>query len=371
MTLNRLTVFLFINQTVMRTILILLFSLFLWIQYPLNAQIDTLKVDKIPTALESVSDKYALKDGWWADMLGRRFALINFIPYVKDPNYELSEIAGKFGSMKKPLTEVLQSESLTQLLYHWMLPSLHDKWDQMNQHEQTALVLTLRHASTYLQHFSIEKEEAYFQTMKEIQYPIGVFGWSYGQMGESLFTRRTPADFYEGNYQMPHPFHHPYRRVETFIYRRAKEGVSVDLMKTYIAKLLSEFQLPENKQFSEELESGEFKDGKPHGVWQLYEKTSKFGLVCIDSGNYENGLKEGVWMSRGTYDPKDTTWDTYEKGKKVKSEYHSYWRTNLSFIWIVDLKERHRIDKRYSTGRLIKEQVFSFKFNVKPEKKAE
>lgn len=333
--------------------------------YPLHAQVDSLIVHKVPSTLVEITTQFDYSTSWWRRLMENRFAQKDWKRFVHDSNYEMSEYASSFSDVKRPLVEVLKSESMTAVMYKWALPTIKARWEGLTMHEKCAIVLALEHGKKYLADFSKEEEEAYYRAMQDIRYPIGVFGWSYGNMGKLLYTRRTPQDFYEGDYRKPHPFHHPYRRIETFLYRRIKDGVSVNLLKTYIDKLLQEFVLPINQSFADSTESGQFKNGKPDGIWQLYQESERYGMVRTDSGNYVNGVKEGIWVSRGTYDPKDTTWDTYEQGKKVKSEYHSYWKTHLSFIWIIDLKECHRIDKRFAAGRKIKEQIFPFKFDVK------
>lgn len=275
--------------------------------------------------------------------------------FAQDPNYYMSEYAMDYELLRDPLADMLSARPAAQQLYEWALPALKEKWAKMTHYERANIYMALKHAKQYMASFSVEAEDRYWNILRNRRYilahDVNSTSKSWNVYGEGVFTRKRPIDFYDSLFKEPYPTNFPYRRIETFVYRRVKDGIPLGNMQYLVDRMLQDFPLPQNGRFEVKhpdgqlKEKGEYKDGLPHGNWQVF-----LGTVN-DSGYYDMGVKEGTWASKNDrFGSEYIDYSTYKKGFMVRNKSVSYYNGKLAWLRELDSEKRKYIYERHYSG---------------------
>lgn len=286
----------------------------------------------------------------------------------KRPSTIMNEVLFEYELNRIQLHHILLDHSKTDILINLCKPAFKQYWNALDYHEQINIWLIVNHCKKYLNTFSIEKEKAYWQDVKELTIHL-----QYASMkGEYYFNRNGHDDFFEKNYFKPYPhlppfdFTNPYRRAEGFIYRRIDGGVSPIKLQKLIDQLLILMELPQDGTYSKKYDSGEtkeiarFKNGTPHGTWVYFplltfeEKAmvSNYG----DATTYNNGVKIDLEIKFETNNKSFIqSVSEYKKGRINKITRFTYLKINDTTNKLVQVQEASLSSKKVVSARTIKE----------------
>lgn len=332
---------------------------------PIYAQPATLAPE--PAGWPAVSMEDPILSGW-QKVTEQALNNTELIRFARDPNYYSSDFAAYFQFYRDPLVSLLKSQTLTQQLYAWLKPGLLAKWKTMTWHEKMGMIEAIQHLKGYTATFSLAQEEAYAKAMSGYlldSYRVGV-SWNGQLQGDYFFTRYRPQDM-GTNYQKPSAFYFPYRRLETFVYRRVKGGVPVAHLQWLMNALAKDFTAPVSQAVNAEYpelslkETGTIRNAKREGVWKLYQKNEQGQYILTDSSTWLNGKRHGKRVLRGTYDPESYTVEMYENGLQQEYIYYSAWKGKVSSVSSINNKKRVRTYTAYhDDGKIREEEVVPF-----------
>lgn len=316
------------------------------------AQNEKIEVEEAPSDLPEITSG-------WKKASERALNNINLFYVARNPNYFVSDLAAEFNNYKGGLVAVLNSKNFVKTFYDWISPSVKKKWNGLNYMTKAELMLMIKHSEAYLANIDVKAEDAYLEACKKIEGRV-LFGQSHVQFhrplsAKSYFIRwDRNKDFYDNDLNKPYPEYatSPYRRLETFFYRRIKDGVKVEALQYLVRRLKEDMKLPENGTYQTKDKKGNildqvsFRDGALHGVC----KTFKWGMVA-DSGRYEMNQKEGKWVSRAfsygeKHEVEDEAIEEYKKGRLISRQWTSYWSGKVSYtIWFDMKKQKFQFKK--------------------------
>jgi len=276
---------------------------------------------------------------------------------LMDPNYQTSQLAYRLKNNKGLVVSILKNKNILAVTYDWIQPLIQERWKNLSYYEKAQLRILLLHCKDYLQNFSVEKEDAYLEECKNKKGGINLAS-SHIQFhrtlsGLSYFARWNPnEDYYDKKRTKPKPEYttSPYRRLETFFYRRVKEGVPLKNLRYMVEQLLADLPFPKEGTFVSKQDTGE-----KRLLAKVNVKNSQLNGVCMsykynhvqDSGRYVNNKKEGEWISHsykpyGDYSLSSISKEYYRKGKLIRRTWTSYYGGKKTYrIWFDLDKQRY------------------------------
>ena len=278
----------------------------------------------------------------WNDYL---YLSQRFQAFINDPNYWTSRILEEVRPYRSWIAVVFQNEAQLNLFYQANLPQIQRIWWKLSLAERAQLWEALSHIRQYLKEFSMERERAYEKACDTLP-RVRLAGKSHLQFHRptrDYFVRYHPTrDFYKGNWQRPKPSitTWPYRRLETFCYRRIQEGVPVGQLLRLVEQLQSDLDFPTKGTFKQYDDNQQvlhsqvgIKRQQLHGVYQC--KSSNRSTT----GRYRRGTRVGTWVheltsGRGRLEYRITI-KYNQKGELVERFWQSYFANQLIYeIWL-------------------------------------
>jgi len=300
--------------------------------------------------LSETSLKLPQLSGDWKVLMTDVLKISHFEQFWDDPNYMTSEYLDGYALHKKAMVELLENQELVKGFYKWVEPVLKDRWETISYFERAELRRALQHCQRYLKNFSLEKEDAYLRACRRAE-PVDMgpmhLQFNRGLGGTDYFTRWAPKkDFFKGELSKPKPESATsvYRRLETFLYRRIKEGALLETMQWILTELLTDLTVPKNKKISSTVSQKQMLNKKENT--RLVKETLTFkkrmlhGPISWEcdlpyyyemiTGSYKKNKRIGTWTTRLYHSPakkklKDEVIIQYKKGKIVKRTWTSYW----------------------------------------------
>ena len=144
---------------------------------------------------------------WWYEKADDECRILVQVAYglLQSDNFywgaEFNETLKKFYNSPRHL----------RIMYRWALPSVRQVFRQLPRKERITYINILRHAKKYAQSYNHKQEEAYLRKLKE-------------DYNEYQFAIRGPDDKKDN----------PYRKVEAFIFRRVRDGMSIREIRKWI-----------------------------------------------------------------------------------------------------------------------------------------
>jgi len=217
------------------------------------------------------------------------------IGLLLDDNLLLNAQACSFGTWRRENPAPHLNQALTADFDHFLSfgqayyrDQINAKWANLTPMEQYALHLFIEEAIAYCQDFSMAREDQYLADLaKEVgslpnyanSHAVRL-GGSFNLMSTELFVRYGPEDFYKGNLKHPKPYfaRQPFRRLQVFIYRRAKAGVPIENMQRFLESLQKlmpalkeqEYTYTRYDEKGRLKEEGTIRNGKPYGRCRHY-----------------------------------------------------------------------------------------------------
>lgn len=298
-------------------------------------------------------NKLPVIDAGWEKFSNAALSDIDYSRFKEDPNYELSDLSSYFFPLKAAFNTIYKSKELSGIFYEWAIVIIKKKWSQLSVHDKSAYLDLLKHASEYLSKFSLEDEKKHFEACLKVPTVIKYephYQLFRGVSGESCFTRYAKSDFFDNDYTKPFPesCHSPFRRIETFFYRRALDGAEVNLMRSAIDRLISDLKFSADMKVNSKdkngqmIESATVAKGKKEGVWKFY-KNVEFNKKNIhflaDSGMYKNDRKEGLWMHYVIEEGQRVPFlkINYQNGQIITRTYYNFWSGKQGMILTTEI----------------------------------
>lgn len=147
----------------------------------------------------------------------------------------------------RALPQIYRSQALLKLVYAWAMPHLKQAWQQLSPSDQRIYMNAFEHGQQYLARYRHDLELTYLRTLERGEcYPpewlsdhdhdgvdddhdgkVDEDEWKPTEWCPNLFTMLGP----DGKYN-------PYRKLEAFFFRRARDGMKVSQMRYWLSRVV-------------------------------------------------------------------------------------------------------------------------------------
>lgn len=264
----------------------------------------------------------------WQDYLYRP---VLFRAFVNDPNYYTSEVLLHLGKYRRFLPLILNDATYLKAFYQRSLPAIQRVWGQLDLVEKARLRHALLHLKVYLEDLDLASETRYLKACDTLpgHYMATRSHLQFHRNISDYFVRYDPVDdFYNGDWNNPKPeaATSPYRRLESFCYRRLKAGTPKANVLYLIDQLLLDLDFPINKRIKTSDQKLLIQDGYLHG--DFFYQTPQLK----ESGRYDRGVKVGKWEQSNHSERIQTTYDA--QGLMIERNWQSLYGSRLIYeIW--------------------------------------